>query len=249
MYDRVSKKLFGNQGTGSFVLGPDVAKPIMGIWRYHDIYSASGYIRDGLVAMWDGIENAGWGKHDPNATVWKELISGVNNFTDIGQGKWDNNSVSVVPRIQTVSRFGAEVKTIEMVLDIGAYAPVTNKTCINLPVDTGNATQLKFWGYPSGGANTILIGGFQSLPVCGDYFPRHISMSFDSNAILTDIYFDGQAPQRGISDYHYATYSQIRIGTPNAAGRAYNIRGYNRVLSYNERQYNLHIDKVRFNLP
>ena len=31
------------------------------------------YITDGLIAMWDGEWNAGGGKHDANATVWKEL--------------------------------------------------------------------------------------------------------------------------------------------------------------------------------
>lgn len=34
MYDRVTRKLFGNKGTGSFVLGPDVATPVMGLHRY-----------------------------------------------------------------------------------------------------------------------------------------------------------------------------------------------------------------------
>jgi hypothetical protein len=35
------------------------------------------YITDGLVAMWDGEWNAGGGKHDANATVWKDLVGGV----------------------------------------------------------------------------------------------------------------------------------------------------------------------------
>lgn len=39
--------------------------------------TAKDYIQDGLVAMWDGIENAGWGTHDPSATVWKDLVNGV----------------------------------------------------------------------------------------------------------------------------------------------------------------------------
>ena len=34
MYDRVTKRLFGNQGTGAFTIGPDVARPVMGVWRY-----------------------------------------------------------------------------------------------------------------------------------------------------------------------------------------------------------------------
>ena len=34
MYDRVTRKLFGNSGTGSFIVGPDVATPVMGIHEY-----------------------------------------------------------------------------------------------------------------------------------------------------------------------------------------------------------------------
>ena len=36
MYDRVTHKLFGNQGTGAFVIGPDVAEPVMGLHFYPD---------------------------------------------------------------------------------------------------------------------------------------------------------------------------------------------------------------------
>lgn len=34
MYDRVSKRLFGNAGSGAFVLGPDKAVPILSLHRY-----------------------------------------------------------------------------------------------------------------------------------------------------------------------------------------------------------------------
>ena len=84
MYDRVSGQLFGNSGEGQFVLGPDI------------ISSAFDYIQDGLVAMWDGIENAGWGLHDPNATVWKDLVGGSEDSIvgTIGTHyKWDSNSL------------------------------------------------------------------------------------------------------------------------------------------------------------
>ena len=36
--------------------------------------TARDYVQNGLVAMWDGIENAGWGTHDASTTVWKDLI-------------------------------------------------------------------------------------------------------------------------------------------------------------------------------
>ena len=38
--------------------------------------TAKDYVQDGLVAMWDGIENAGWGVHDLSATTWVNLAGG-----------------------------------------------------------------------------------------------------------------------------------------------------------------------------
>ena len=45
--------------------------------------SASLYVQDGLVACWDGIENAGANTHNPSATVWKDLVGGY-EFTLTG---------------------------------------------------------------------------------------------------------------------------------------------------------------------
>ena len=43
---------------------------------FHRI-TAKDYVQSGLVAMWDGIENAGWGIHDASATTWKDLIGNL----------------------------------------------------------------------------------------------------------------------------------------------------------------------------
>ena len=41
-----------------------------------DGVAASSYVQGGLVACWDGIENAGAGTHDAGATVWKDIVGG-----------------------------------------------------------------------------------------------------------------------------------------------------------------------------
>lgn len=41
-----------------------------------DWLSARNYVQDGLVAMWDGIENAGYGVHSDNPLDFVELVSG-----------------------------------------------------------------------------------------------------------------------------------------------------------------------------
>ena len=45
--------------------------------------TASRYIQDGLLACWDGYENAGAGLHNASATVWKDLVGGY-EFTLTG---------------------------------------------------------------------------------------------------------------------------------------------------------------------
>lgn len=80
MYDRVSGQLFGNSGTGAFVAGPRIKKfiPLINLWGgTKSGRTARDYVQDGLVAMWDGIENAGWGVHDDTATVWMDLVGGI----------------------------------------------------------------------------------------------------------------------------------------------------------------------------
>ena len=45
-----------------------------------EVPTAKDYVQDGLLAIWDGIENAGWGLHDPNATEWKQLMTSSTDY-------------------------------------------------------------------------------------------------------------------------------------------------------------------------
>ena len=39
--------------------------------------TSASYVQRGLIAQWDGIDNAGTGVHDPAATTWKNLVGGA----------------------------------------------------------------------------------------------------------------------------------------------------------------------------
>lgn len=41
------------------------------------VYTARDYVQDGLVCLWDGIENVGYGVHDGAATGWVDLVGGL----------------------------------------------------------------------------------------------------------------------------------------------------------------------------
>lgn len=78
LYDRVTRRLFRNQGTGAFRWGPDVATPVMALHMYQrPPYNVEDYIRNGLLGIWDGINNVKVGIHDPTTTKWRDLISGI----------------------------------------------------------------------------------------------------------------------------------------------------------------------------
>jgi hypothetical protein len=53
--------------------------------------TARDYIQSGLVAMWDGIENAGWGVHDASATVWKDLVGSRNATLRRASNGWGSD--------------------------------------------------------------------------------------------------------------------------------------------------------------
>ena len=65
-------------------------------------YTAKDYVQYGLIAMWDGIENAGWGVHDANATVWTDLVNGM-GIDLIEQAMFSENSLRIVATDETLA--------------------------------------------------------------------------------------------------------------------------------------------------
>ena len=91
--------------------------------------TASRYVQDGLVACWDGYENAGTGLHDPSATTWKDLVGGY-EFSLTGVTVADdrmvfagrNNSYGTLDATSTAATFNNAINgTLEIVYaaDVG----------------------------------------------------------------------------------------------------------------------------------
>ena len=53
------------------------------------------YVQHGLVAQYDGIDNAGYGTHDSSATTWADLTGHGNDGTCASQLSWSANGWSV----------------------------------------------------------------------------------------------------------------------------------------------------------
>ena len=255
MYDRVSGRLFGNDGTGVFVLGPDLA----GI----DIeYTAKDYVQDGLVAMWDGIENAGWGVHDDGATVWKDLVGGIaaepinyKNNADFAFGWSDgfckvrhcNLSISA-PNITDVINSPQCTYEFALVRRDGnnRFYIVSDKPGLGSWQNAQNGF------YVVKGANNIRTS-----------IIKEKSFLLDDHRSLSAVFNNGYRVifSNGVMVKEDTVTETVSPEITNLVGCGYRyddfttcadvnfVRIYNRALTAEEIAHNYEIDKVRFNLP
>ena len=79
-------------------------------------YSAKDYVQNGLIAMWDGIENAGYGQHDYSATTWKDLIGSHDFVLPAGISFGDDCAIFTksAGKDQTWAFANSEISTIEV---------------------------------------------------------------------------------------------------------------------------------------
>ena len=225
--------------------------------------SARAYVQDGLVAMWDGIENAGYGVHDENATVWKDLI---------GSADWTltSNATVVSNSLQCagLSATGAGV-TLADGMQIELYATVEPRTpgyrCIanldknhimeSLILYRYNNSMLTLGGryegfvYASAGIHgwSISLKGVKAIPSGHNYSAENLYL--DGNATK----LDGTGNWwRSFKSTDYSNYASLGAFNYNGEdvcpykGRIFSIRVYNRKLTADEARHNYALDVERF---
>ena len=203
--------------------------------------SAASYVRDGLIAQWDGVENAGLGRaHDAAATVWKDL-AGTNDLTlCAGRADFTNNALRCTGSRATEVTNGLEgVVTVEVVLD---------------------RQEADDWGVPfynvdsAGGSFAVvsLRRDFSLRPQSGrmqGYYGEHVSLSCADGIFHVN---GNKAPVTDASQAWSKEGSGLLVGSMKTStstsyrGRIYSIRVYNRALTDEERIHNYEVDAIRF---
>ena len=260
MYDRVTKKLFRNKGTGAFVVGPDVARPIMGLHFMKPRYTARDYVQDGLIAMWDGIENAGWGVHDAEATAWKDLAGehtmtpssgavygwGNDYFRYGGAGQITASNpgdfyLALVNGKMTVQSVFKDISgRSDMTKDGVIFGAHYRNVLIYLPANTrGKISSYMAYGY--------------GLAVSYEHendFSYTVTLQ---DSVQTAYINDVRKNSKSITpDPQYRSFG---FGHPTGYGyefipvEMYATRVYSRALTADEIAHNYAVDKVRFKLP
>ena len=220
--------------------------------------TARDYVQDGLIAMWDGIENAGWGVHDASATVWKDLVEGLILKREKGENVWNNDSAVFDGNNQNVmsvnfsklraSVYGGNV-TIESVFHPTDLTFQGNNALMAYGTDTSRAIWI--W---SNCIFTYRKSANKNADAISNDADNQMTFSSEgvykagvrlSNVIQGTASYDSDNLIVGRIPLYYS-----QIGNYNAfRGLIKSLRFYNRALSAAEIVANYAIDKVRFGLP
>ena len=228
-------------------------------------YTSASYVqREHLIAQWDGIDNAGTGTHDPNATVWKNLASSGSTYdmTLTNSACWKNGDRLVVNGCSAVGKNKLPgYRTIEVVFRMTSNTgrilfTSGNETTRQLVVFDHSGTASK--GYFSGQKDAT--GTKSGTHRCvewhaeGDSLRSLRSMTgvfTNVNTTVASVYGDGVVRPTGTVDNDFWPDRVAMIG--DRVGNAYKwygevstIRLYDCELTAEEIAQNHAIDLARF---
>lgn len=233
--------------------------------------TARDYVQNGLVAMWDGIENAGWGRHVDDETQMVELVTGTSVIVDVRCGSIRTTAAPVY----AIEDTGLHSYTLERDIGIGIPLSVARISGARTwtvqgvrTIHTANGTQ-GWRGYMLMGPTTSRnAGAVLCYPVnkafilvySGEWslgnvyastglntFSCSSSQSTNKRIVVSDgVVTEGRYAANMLVPSGGAYYG---FGTAGFVSTLHCLRIYNRALSADEVALNQSIDNERFNTP
>ena len=209
-------------------------------------YTASDYVRDGLVCMFDAIENVEYGVHDESATRWTDLISG--NSYAIGTGNFfgdnylqvDANTSRFIP---TKDIMNSGNFTIEVVgFCRGSQA------CVSLGQYPYAFSPYFSWDESQKSGYFVFARTTMDGPsgTCGQN--RMLSAVATYNEGIATIWFPKEYLQKSSATEIPSTLTKDSNLQRSHQGSVGAIRLYDRALTEEEVYHNFEIDKERFGI-
>ena len=210
------------------------------------------YVQDGLIAQWDGKDNAGRGTHDAAATVWKDLVGDLDlSLTENGSWSAGGNALVVNGPSAVGETAAPKYETIEVVYRM-------TKDGGRILFNSGYTSRFVLFDPASGSPKKIYLDGTIATahtPYCSWALNTNevccVSGTYDGDEV-SDIYFDGSQKNDGIHGNNWGASGTVVVGGRLLAsqqswyGEVYAIRLYNRRLTKAELAYNNKIDRLRF---
>ena len=225
--------------------------------------TARDYVQDGLVAMWDGIENAGWNQHDASATTWTDLVGGVVAQLTRGHGgssrnpdmQWGDNAL-IYPSTLSCAEFNlaslGDSATIEVAYSdfqkISLYFALFDTFDDQLNFfkssgDLGDNLRCAVYGVRTGviaGSSSILSANGESGSVAMFFSPGVAGLQSGALRVTSAIVaYNPAAKKWGIGGPYSSNFW---------TGKIHSFRLYSRALTAAEVAANCAIDAARFGL-
>ena len=220
--------------------------------------TARDYVQNGLIAMWDGIENAGWGVHDAAATTWKDLV-GSNDMTlsPSGISFGQDSIVCVQGGYAAMASSISSFLTMEAVLSFDSAGPGRVAFSPVYPYTGYDAQDRWITMRANGTVNFCGVGKY--IEGFGVGAARSLSCTYASlqaaagNDVVS-VSLDGSPQTISTTGGGYGFGAPRCVGvSPQSgyyfAGKIHSIRIYSLALTAAEIAENHSIDKARFNLP
>lgn len=217
-------------------------------------YTAKDYIQDGLVAMWDGIENAGWGVHS-NDVGLKNLVGNVElsmpanlAYMSMGDKSLDINLVNsadgrlLLPANSfSLSTFSVEICISRLSTSVAnAEFGLTILNGVTLEAYTPTGIRVRTWN----GSGSLILNYLKTIEDTS--VPHTMSLTYDGGVMT--VYLDGsyltkatQSAPAFNSSIGYLGNLYLLVG-----GSIYGARISDRALTAEEITHNYNIDRQRF---
>ena len=206
------------------------------------------YVKDGLVAHWDAIDNAATGTHDPAATAWVDLVAGRNfalsNVT-VGDRYLAFSGSNSYGQLATEASaaFPSGAKTVEIVIKLDSSG---DGIALHGPTESG----VSFGPY---GGN-ILINNKQNgvgYAKPGTGVTNVYATVYGANNLPSGFNLNGAScsttnPNNYWGSPDASAWLGRRSGGTYLACKIFAIRVYGRALDADEIEYNYAVDQKRF---
>ena len=231
--------------------------------------TALSYVQDGLVALYDGIENAGVGQHSNDATTWVDLTGNGGDGVCASQNfSWgsDGWSVSASCYPVTVSSYNISQTlatgkfTLQFSCTPAAPGNTDGRQCFfgqyagdqgDASVEQTKANKLRLYHYKIGS-----IGTYDWQSAGTDYIGvgKFFSVAYAAATDSTALFVDGSKRETSSAKFTTSHTNVVSIIGGDRSRPAFAFRGnynafrlYNRVLTDKENALNAAIDAMRFN--
>lgn len=216
------------------------------------------YIQDGLLAMWDGEENAGFGKHDAAATQWVDCVSHIpltlDQYVTVTENAMSNDvtrtKAAFVTELDTALSNALTNELDEFTIEICEDATTTQSFYVweNPWIELYNARSASASnGYflQSVYSRTLGTGLFGGRSIASFFDKHSFSLVVNKTNGTLAIYKNGTLLSDGALGTYGTDCDPLRFGITNTM---HNIRIYNRALSADEVAANYAINLERFGL-